>query len=220
MSFLPTALCLPPTAFCPLPTIHAKNPRHQRPALRQWPYPLGPSGRVHPDRHLGPLSKLARAPRCVYICADDTHGTAIMIRARQEGRSEEAVIADMQAAHMRDFAGFEIVFDHYGSTHSAANRELCARIWKSLVACRARQRAAKSRSSTIRRPARSWPIVSSRGPAPNASTPDQYGDSCDKCDSTYSPTDLIDPVSTLSGAKPELRRPIICSSRSSGCGRF
>src|SRR6201989_3015248 len=72
--------------------------------------------------------------RCIYICADDTHGTAIMIRARQEGRSEEAVIADMQAAHTRDFAGFDIVFDHYGSTHSQANRELCAIFWKSLRA--------------------------------------------------------------------------------------
>ena len=72
------------------------------------------------------------AARVVYICADDTHGTAIMIRARQEGRSEEVVIADMQAAHQRDFAGFEVAFDHYGSTQSQANRELCATFWKSL----------------------------------------------------------------------------------------
>src|SRR5437762_14076653 len=64
--------------------------------------------------------------RTVYICADDTHGTAIMIRARAEGREAEDVIADMQAAHERDFAGFEIVFDNYGSTHSPENRELCA----------------------------------------------------------------------------------------------
>src|SRR6266446_1395751 len=73
-----------------------------------------------------------RGHRCVYICADDTHGTAIMIRARQEGRSEEALIADMQAAHLRDFAGFDIVFDHYGSTNSPENRELCGEIWAAL----------------------------------------------------------------------------------------
>src|SRR5688572_18393349 len=70
--------------------------------------------------------------RCVYICADDTHGTAIMLRARQEGRSEEALIADMQAAHVDDFARFDIVFDHYGSTNSPENRELCLEIWTAL----------------------------------------------------------------------------------------
>src|SRR5437868_5435826 len=70
--------------------------------------------------------------RCIYLCADDTHGTAIMIRARQEGRSEEAVIADMQAAHVADFARFQIEFDHYGSTNSASNRALCAEFWTAL----------------------------------------------------------------------------------------
>ena len=66
-----------------------------------------------------------RGNRCIYIFADDTHGTAIMIRARQEGRSEEAVIADMREHHIRDFAGFDIQFDNYGSTHSEENRALC-----------------------------------------------------------------------------------------------
>ena len=67
-----------------------------------------------------------RGNRCIYICADDTHGTAIMIRARQEGRTEEALIADMRDHHIRDFAGFDIEFDNYGSTHSPENRALCA----------------------------------------------------------------------------------------------
>src|SRR5687767_15952077 len=71
-----------------------------------------------------------RGNRCIYICADDTHGTAIMIRARQEGRREEAVIADMQQAHERDFAAFQIEFDNYGSTNSPENRELCAEFWR------------------------------------------------------------------------------------------
>lgn len=70
--------------------------------------------------------------RCVFLCADDTHGTAIMIRARQEGRSEEQVIAEMQQRHERDFAGFEVGFDHYGSTNSPANRQLCGQIWQAL----------------------------------------------------------------------------------------
>ena len=73
-----------------------------------------------------------RGHRCVYICADDTHGTAIMIRAQQEGREEEAVIAEMKEAHERDFAGFDIDFTHYGSTNSPENREICHLIWKAL----------------------------------------------------------------------------------------
>ena len=71
-----------------------------------------------------------RGNRCIYICADDTHGTAIMIRARSECRSEEALIGAMSEAHQRDFSGFEIQFDHYGSTNSDANREICAEFWQ------------------------------------------------------------------------------------------
>src|SRR5438552_13421217 len=77
-------------------------------------------------------SQKLRGHRCIYICADDTHGTAIMIRARQEGRSEEALIADMREHHIRDFAGFDIEFDNYGSTHSPENRELCGVFWAAL----------------------------------------------------------------------------------------
>ena len=73
-----------------------------------------------------------RGHRCIYICADDTHGTAIMIRARQEGRSEEALIAETQQAHERDFAGFDIQFDNYGSTNSPENRQFCEEIWSAL----------------------------------------------------------------------------------------
>ena len=67
-----------------------------------------------------------------YICADDTHGTAIMIRARQEGRSAEEVIADMRDAHIRDFAEFHGEFDNYGSTNSDENREICAELWSKI----------------------------------------------------------------------------------------
>ncbi|HEX7668201.1 MAG TPA: class I tRNA ligase family protein, partial [Polyangiaceae bacterium] len=70
--------------------------------------------------------------RVLYVCADDTHGTAMMIRARHEGRPEEALLADVNAAHRRDFSGFQIDFDHYGSTHSPANRARCAEVWAEL----------------------------------------------------------------------------------------
>ena len=70
--------------------------------------------------------------RCVYMCADDTHGTAVMISARKAGVSEEEFIAEMQQAHERDFAAFDIRFDNYGSTNSAENRALCEQIWQSI----------------------------------------------------------------------------------------
>ncbi len=142
--------------------------------------------------------------RCIYICADDTHGTAIMIRARQEGRSEEALIADMQAAHERDFAGFQIEFDNYGSTNSPENRELCEEIWAAL---RKAGLIAEREVTQLYDPQAGTFLADRfvKGTCPKCKSPGQYGDSCDKCGSTYSPTDLIDPVSTLSGAKPELR---------------
>lgn len=141
--------------------------------------------------------------RCVYICADDTHGTAIMIRARQEGRSEEAVIADMSAAHQRDFAAFDVAFDHFGSTHSPANRELCAEIWAGLR----RAGLIFEREVTQLYDPEAKTFLADRfvkGSCPKCKLPNQYGDSCDN-GHTYSPTELIDPVSTLSGARPELR---------------
>src|ERR1044071_9636126 len=73
-----------------------------------------------------------RGNKCVFICADDTHGTAIMIRARQEGRSEDALIADMRDHHVRDFGGCHIEFDNYGSTNCPENRESCRQFWTSL----------------------------------------------------------------------------------------
>ncbi len=73
-----------------------------------------------------------RGKRCVYVCADDTHGTAIMIRARQEGLREEELIARMQTAHLADFRGFQIEFDNYGSTNMPEARACCEEIWRAL----------------------------------------------------------------------------------------
>lgn len=145
-----------------------------------------------------------RGNRCVYICADDTHGTAIMIRARQEGRSEEALIAETSAAHQRDFASFDVAFDNYGSTNSESNKRLCGEFWTSL---RKKELIAEKDVSQLFDPVAGTFLADRfvKGTCPKCKSPDQYGDSCEKCGSTYSPSDLIDPVSTLSGAKPELR---------------
>ncbi len=145
-----------------------------------------------------------RGNRCIFLCADDTHGTAIMIRARQEGRSEEALIADMQEHHLRDFAGFDVEFDNYGSTHSAENRRLCGEIWSSL---RKSGLVVQRDVSQLYDPVAGTFLADRfvKGTCPKCKSPNQYGDSCDKCNSTYTPADLIDAVSTLSGAKPEIR---------------
>ncbi|MEX2140914.1 MAG: methionine--tRNA ligase [Pirellulales bacterium] len=145
-----------------------------------------------------------RGNRCIYLCADDTHGTAIMIRARQEGRSEESLIAEMHEAHVRDFAKFDIEFDNYGSTHSPENRELCGRFWQSL---RQADLVVERDVSQLYDPQAGTFLADRfvKGTCPVCKTPNQYGDNCEKCGSTYSPSDLIDPVSTLSGARPEVR---------------
>ncbi len=145
-----------------------------------------------------------RGHDCRYFCADDTHGTAIMIRARQEGRSEEAVIADMREAHLRDFAAFEIEFDNYGSTHSPQNRELCGRIWRAL---RAAGLVKERQVEQLYDPQAQTFLADRfvRGTCPVCKAPDQPGDNCSKCGAHYTPTELIDPRSTLSGAAPEVR---------------
>ncbi|MEK6234109.1 MAG: methionine--tRNA ligase, partial [Planctomycetales bacterium] len=144
--------------------------------------------------------------RCVYLCADDTHGTAIMMRARQEGRTEESWIADMQAAHVQDFEGFGIEFDHYGSTNSPANNALCIEIWqklqeKGMVHEREVEQLFDAEAGTFLADR----FVKGTCPNPECGAADQYGDRCAVCSHTYSATELIDPVSTLSGGKPELR---------------
>lgn len=142
--------------------------------------------------------------RCIFMWADDTHGTAIMIRARQEGRSEVALIEDMRQQHINDFRHFDIDFDHYGSTNSEANRELCHEFWAALR----KQGLVLEREVTQLYDPEAKTFLADRfvkGTCPVCKTPNQYGDSCEKCGSTFSPTDLIDPKSTLSGATPEVR---------------
>ncbi|MDP1798118.1 MAG: methionine--tRNA ligase [Planctomycetaceae bacterium] len=145
-----------------------------------------------------------RGHRCVFVCADDTHGTAIMIRAKQEGRSETALIADMREAHLADFGKFDIEFDHYGSTNSESTRAVCHEIWAAL---RQGGYITERDVTQLFDPVENTFLADRfvKGTCPNCKTPNQYGDNCEKCGATYSPADLIDPVSTLSGAKPEVR---------------
>ncbi len=145
-----------------------------------------------------------RGQRCIFVCADDTHGTAIMIRARREGRTEEAVIADMREAHVRDFGGFQIEFDNYGSTNSPENRELCNTIWGAI------RKAGLIKEKDV---AQLYDPVAGtfladrfvRGTCPKCGAQDQPGDNCSSCGAAYTPADLKNPKSTLSGAVPETR---------------
>ena len=127
-----------------------------------------------------------------------------MIRARREGRSEEAVIADMREAHIRDFGGFQIEFDNYGSTNSPENRELCNQIWASI------RKAGLVKEKDV---AQLYDPVAGtfladrfvRGTCPKCGAEDQPGDNCSVCGAAYTPADLKNPKSTLSGAVPEIR---------------
>ncbi|HEB53138.1 MAG TPA: methionine--tRNA ligase, partial [bacterium] len=145
-----------------------------------------------------------RGHQVAYMCADDTHGTAIMIRAENEGRTPEQLIADMSSAHQRDFAAFGISFDHYGSTNSDANRKVAHEVWAKLLAQDLVVEKVVPRPFD---PEKQMFLADRfiKGTCPHCKTPDQYGDACEACGSTYSATDLIDPKSVFSGAKPELR---------------
>ena len=139
-----------------------------------------------------------------FVCADDTHGTPIMLAAEKAGTTPEAFIAAIQAQHERDFADFHVAFDHYDSTNSPANRQLTEAIYAALDA---RGHIARRSVAQFYDPAKGMflPDRYIKGICPNCGTPDQYGDNCENCGATYAPTDLKEPRSVLSGATPELR---------------
>ena len=145
-----------------------------------------------------------RGHQCLFMWADDTHGTAIMIRARKEGRSEEEVIAEANAEHQRDFAGFQIQYDNYGSTHSDENKKLRGEVWQSIRdAGLVKEKDVDQLFDTEQGTFLADRFV--RGTCPECKAEDQPGDNCSKCGNTHSPAELIDPVSTLSGSTPEIR---------------
>ena len=138
-----------------------------------------------------------------FVCADDTHGTPIMLAAEKAGTTPEQFVAPMKAAHERDFEDFSVRFDHYHSTHSEENRLITESIYAAL----------KARGSISSRSVEQYydPVKSLflpdryvKGECPKCGTADQYGDNCENCGATYAPTDLKNPRSVISGAQPEL----------------
>jgi methionyl-tRNA synthetase len=138
---------------------------------------------------------------CIYLCADDAHGTPIMLRAQKEGITPLALIETMQKRHEADFAGFSIAFDEYHTTHSEENRVLAERVYGALrkgghIHTKTIQQAYDPEAQMF------LPDRFIRGTCPRCKTADQYGDSCENCGATYASSELIDPVSVVSGKTP------------------
>ena len=142
--------------------------------------------------------------RCVYVCADDAHGTAIMLRAQTLGVTPEELIADVKAEHEADFSGFHIGFDHYSSTHTEANR-----YYSELIYTRVRDAGgiAVRTISQLFDPEKELFLADRyvKGVCPKCGVDDQYGDNCEACGATYQASELKNPKSTLSGETPVLK---------------
>ncbi|MEO8332066.1 MAG: methionine--tRNA ligase, partial [Gallionella sp.] len=145
-----------------------------------------------------------RGNTCHYVCADDTHGTPIMLRAEKEGITPEQLIDRVWHEHKADFDSFHVEFDHYGSTNSAETREYSQAIYRKLKAARLIEvRSVEQFYDPIKN--MFLPDRFIKGECPKCHAKDQYGDNCEVCGAAYAPTDLIEPYSAMSGAKPELR---------------
>ncbi len=164
------------------------------------------------DIHLGHLVGYVQADvwcryqrmvgsECHFVCADDAHGTAIMLRAKADGISPEALIDAVNETHQCDFKNFFIEFDHYHSTHSEENRQFSESIFKTLDS----KGLIDRKNITQAYDEKEGLFLSDRyikGNCPRCNEPDQYGDNCEKCSAVYAPTDLINPYSVLSGNAP------------------
>lgn len=145
-----------------------------------------------------------RGHQCQYVCAEDAHGTPIMLNAKKQGITPQQLIDRVRAEHTRDFEGFNISFDHYSSTHTDTNRALSRQIYSSLkdggyVDVRSIEQFYDPKENMF------LPDRFIKGECPKCGTADQYGDSCESCGSTYSPNDLKNPKSAVSGETPEKR---------------
>ncbi|HEZ0584528.1 TPA: methionine--tRNA ligase [Neisseria meningitidis] len=145
-----------------------------------------------------------RGHECYYCCADDTHGTPVMLAAQKQGIAPEDMIAKVREEHLADFTGFFIGYDNYYSTHSPENKQFSQDIYRALKA------NGKIESRVIEQlfdPEKQMflPDRFVKGECPKCHAQDQYGDNCEVCGTTYSPTELINPYSAVSGVKPELR---------------
>ena len=156
---------------------------------------------------------------CHYVCADDTHGTPIMLRAEKEGTTPEQLIARVHTEHTADFADFLVEFDNYYSTNAPENKELASSIYNALKA------NGKIASKTIEQfydPVKNMflPDRYIKGECPKCHAKDQYGDSCEVCGATYNPTELINPFSVVSGAAPIRKETEHYFFKLSECGEF
>ena len=145
-----------------------------------------------------------RGHDCVYVCASDAHGTPIMLKAREQGVSPEALTERVSADFVRDFADFGVEFDNYHTTHSPENEALVGEMFAALTASgdiytRTIEQAYDEKEGMF------LPDRFVRGTCPRCKSEDQYGDACEVCGATYTPADLIDPVSVLSGTTPVKR---------------
>ena len=142
-----------------------------------------------------------RGHECLYFCADDTHGTPIMVRARKENRSPEDIIAQSYEEHLKDFTDFGIEFTHFSSTHSETNKKLCQKIYLAMREgghchiCPVEQTYCEHDKMFL-------PDRFVKGTCPKCKSTNQYGDSCDNCGATYSPTDMSNSQCTLCGNPP------------------
>ncbi len=169
------------------------------------PYANGP---IHLGHLLGYIQadiwvrfQRMRGNKCSYVCADDAHGTGIMLSAEKAGISAEEFIAAINLEHQRDFSDFLVDFDIYYSTHSEENRELSSLIYER---CKSSGHISQRKITQLYDPEKGL-FLSDRfikGQCPKCKAEDQYGDNCEVCSSTYNATDLINPRSTISGATP------------------
>jgi len=145
-----------------------------------------------------------RGHECWYICADDTHGTPIMLRAEQEGISPEQLIARVHEERLRDFGGFHVAFDNYYTTHSDETKQLAGDIYARLkTAGLIETRSIEQFYDPLKQ--MFLPDRYIKGECPKCSAKDQYGDNCEVCGAAYTPAEVKNPYSVISGAKPELR---------------
>ena len=143
--------------------------------------------------------------RCIYVCASDAHGTPTMLRAEAAGVAPEALVQQIAETHRQDFARFQISVDNYLTTHADENRELTAEIYARLVKAgfiirRTIEQAYDDERQMF------LPDRYVRGNCPICNTPDQYGDSCENCGATYTPMDLKNPISAVSGTRPSVKK--------------
>ncbi len=156
---------------------------------------------------------------CYFICADDTHGTPIMLKAEQLGITPEELISQMYQSHTRDFSGFGIDYDHFYSTNSPENKHCAYDIYHKLKA--SDKIARKTISQLFDQEKEMFlPDRFVKGTCPKCGAEDQYGDNCEKCGTTYAPTDLVNPYSVVSGTTPVLRESEHFFFKLSECGEF